>query len=230
MENRVHCIRGVMAPNQGRSTEVDSSPVGEATILRGLVITRYAQTREWVDVTHVGAASVRVLATVVVGVAVSFNEEPFLARAVDNCLLVSFLALAMRCQVSLQSVMQEIDPKQNISPRVKLIRLTKVMTMDLFRVDVIAATWRTNCRCLVPAMNYGVYHTVLLVVARLNVARWFVMNTIKHKDLDRFGPLRGIIPYALCTAWMSLLLICGYKCMRNRTINVLTIVYSLAVS
>jgi hypothetical protein len=91
----VHRIGGVVPPNQGRSTEVDSSPVSEATILRGLVVARDALTREWVDVTRVGAASVRGLATIVVGVAVSLNEEPFLARAVDNCLLVSFLALAM---------------------------------------------------------------------------------------------------------------------------------------
>jgi hypothetical protein len=104
------------------------------------------------------------------------------------------------------------------------------MAMELFKVDVAAPTWHTNCRCLVPAMNYGVYRIVLLVVARSNVARWFVMNMTKHKDLDRFGPLRGIIPYALHTAWMSLLLICGYKCMRNRTINVLTTVYSLIIS
>jgi hypothetical protein len=38
---------------------------------------------------------------------------------------------------------------------------------------------------------------VLLVMRRSVIARWFMVNMMEHRDLDRFGRPRGVTPYVM---------------------------------
>jgi hypothetical protein len=47
--------------------------------------------------------------------------------------------------------------------------------------------------------------------AKLIVARWFVQGTMKHKELDRFGPLDRVTPNVLRDCMVVFLSTLGYR-------------------
>jgi hypothetical protein len=55
---------------------------------------------------------------------------------------------AMRCRTPFRSTMQERDPKWNISPALKVIRVLKTIAMESSWINVAPPTWRASCRCL----------------------------------------------------------------------------------
>jgi hypothetical protein len=58
--------------------------------------------------------------------------------------------------------MHEMVPKQNIAPRLRVILLLKMITMELALINDTTPTWRASCRCLVSDRTSGGTLVVLL--------------------------------------------------------------------
>jgi hypothetical protein len=62
---------------------------------------------------------------------------------------------AMRCRTPSWSVMQERDPKRITSLALKVIRVSKMMAMELWWINITPPTWHASYQCLWP--NYALW-------------------------------------------------------------------------